>query len=269
MQLGDQADRINGMLRAEKINMGNVAWLWKETNIWSGAACQSFDGCEKSSKKLYVLNDHPKALLAFPGTISLMLENILGEHKRIYWPKHKADKSKWIYFSKNYAGLRILSASLQCAILVRRRSKAEDAAKTIPPDTSCLGVREDRPPASEDAAGTWTASATASVRKGFDCGVDSWAASAAAKASEWTEEGQERKVRTWRRSRWTKTRREKLVRAGGRVSVTKVRRMRNRGRMTTPHFSLGLKLAILFSISHHYIVYFSAPMLDFCSTLLA
>lgn len=25
MQLGDQADRINGMLRAEKINMGNVA----------------------------------------------------------------------------------------------------------------------------------------------------------------------------------------------------------------------------------------------------
>lgn len=82
MQLGDQADRINGMLRAEKINMGNVAWLWKETNIWSGAACQSFDGCEKSSKKLYVLTDHPKALLAFPGTISLMLENILGEHKR-------------------------------------------------------------------------------------------------------------------------------------------------------------------------------------------
>lgn len=83
---------------------------------------------------------------------------------------------------------------------MRRRSKAEDAAKTIPPDTSCLGVREDRPPASEDAAGTWTASATGSVRKGFDCGVDSWAASAAAKASEWTEEGQERKVRTWRRS---------------------------------------------------------------------
>lgn len=25
MQLGDQADRITGMLRAEKINMGNVA----------------------------------------------------------------------------------------------------------------------------------------------------------------------------------------------------------------------------------------------------
>lgn len=179
--------------------------MWKETNIWSEAACQSFDGCEKSSKKLYVLTDHPKALLAFPGTISRLLENILEEHKRTPTAQNtRRTNQNYYFFSKNYAGLCILSASLQCAILVRRRSKAEDAAKTIPPDTSCLGVREDRPPASEDAAGTWTASATGSVRKGFDCGMDSWAASAAAKASEWTEEGQERKVRTGRRSRWTK-----------------------------------------------------------------
>lgn len=151
---------------------------------------------------------------------------------------------------------------------MRRRSKAEDAAKTIPPDTSCLGVREDRPPASEDAAGTWTASATGSVRKGFDCGVDSWAASAAAKASEWTEEGQERKVRTWRRSRWTKTRREKLVRARG-TSVSDEGEEDEKPRQDD-HTALQSRseTSNSFSISHHYIVYFSAPMLV-CSTLLA
>lgn len=102
MQLGDQAACINGMLRAEKINMANAAWLWKETNIWSRAACQSFDRCEKSGKKLYVLTDHPKALLAFPGAISLMLKNILEEHKRTFpGQKHKPGKSKQTYFSKN------------------------------------------------------------------------------------------------------------------------------------------------------------------------
>lgn len=47
-------------------------------------------------------------------------------------------------------------------------------------------------------------SAAGRVRKGFDSGTGSWTASVAAKASEWTEEGQERKVRTWSRSQWTK-----------------------------------------------------------------
>lgn len=47
-------------------------------------------------------------------------------------------------------------------------------------------------------------SAAGGVRKEFDCGTDSGTASAAAKASEWTEEEQGGKVRTWRRLQSTK-----------------------------------------------------------------
>lgn len=65
-------------------------------------------------------------------------------------------------------------------------------SKTIPPNTSWLGVLEDRLPASEDAAGRWTASTTGSVRKGFEFGMESSTTSAAeVKGSEWAEGGEE------------------------------------------------------------------------------
>lgn len=81
-----------------------------------------------------------------------------------------------------------------------RKAKQKMRQKTIPPDTSCLGVQEDRLPASEDAVGVWTtASTTGNVRKGFEFGMDSSAASAAeVKGSESDKRGAgegERKMR--------------------------------------------------------------------------
>ncbi len=68
-------------------------------------------------------------------------------------------------------------------------------SKTTPPNTSWIGVLEDRLSASEDAVGRWTASTTGSERKGFEFGMDSSTASAAeVKGSEWTE-GEKRRRR--------------------------------------------------------------------------
>lgn len=75
-------------------------------------------------------------------------------------------------------------------------------SKTIPPNTSWLGVLEDRLPASEDAVDGWTASTTGSVRKGFDFGMDSSTASAAeVKGSEWAEGETRRTGKKKRRNR--------------------------------------------------------------------
>lgn len=51
--------------------------------------------------------------------------------------------------------------------------------KAIPPNTSWLGVLEDRLAASKDAVDEWTASTTRSERKGFEFGMDSSTASTA------------------------------------------------------------------------------------------
>lgn len=68
-------------------------------------------------------------------------------------------------------------------------------SKTTPPNTSWLGVPEDRLPAYEDAVDRWTASTTGSVRKGFEFGMDSSTASAAeVKGSEWAD-GEKRRTK--------------------------------------------------------------------------
>lgn len=89
--------------------------------------------------------------------------------------------------------------------------------KTIPPNTSWLGVLEDRLPASEDAVDGWTASTTGSVRKGFEFGMDSSTASAAeVKGSGWAE-GEKRRTKEKRRKRKTERRQimvESKVRKG-------------------------------------------------------
>lgn len=57
--------------------------------------------------------------------------------------------------------------------------KKKKYSKTIPPNTSWLGVLEDRLPESEDTVDGWTGSTIGSVKKGFEFGMDSSTASAA------------------------------------------------------------------------------------------
>lgn len=105
---------------------------------------------------------------------------------------------------------------------IKKRSRR--CGKTIPPDTSCLGVQEDRLPASEDAVGVWTtASTTGNVRKGFEFGMDSSVASEAeVKGSESDKRGVEEGERKMRHGeivveKTVRTERETLVHARRRV----------------------------------------------------
>lgn len=78
-------------------------------------------------------------------------------------------------------------ANMMCghAMIVKEKRRR---SKSLPPNTSWLGVLEDRLPASEDDVDRWTASTTGSVRKGFEIGRESSTASAAeVKGSEWAE----------------------------------------------------------------------------------
>lgn len=109
--------------------------------------------------------------------------------------KNKAGRIQIHLFSNKLCWTTLSVRITPIAVFVNGRSEAKDAAKTIPQDTSSLNVRDTWTLASLDAADTWMPSGAGSVSKGFNCGIDSWTASVAAKASEWTEERQERMVK--------------------------------------------------------------------------
>lgn len=150
MQMGDQSDHMNGMQRAEKINMENGAWLWKETNIWSEAACQSFDGCEKSSKT-------PCSAWPLKSTLGISWKNICRTEQRPY-------KWKFIIFPKlcwtTCDVMHHSNVQFWC-LEAKQKWKQWHQTRRAWARREC-GQRQRR-----------------DVRNGFDYGMDSWAASAA------------------------------------------------------------------------------------------
>lgn len=120
------------MLRAEKINIRIIAWLWKETNIWSRAACQLF-GYKKSGKKQYVLTSDPKPLQAFPQFLSLLLLNIL----LCINPHSQFKKTQWNEIISQDDVIRLVTSvwhiTVTCCVDTQLnldcKRKVEDAAK--------------------------------------------------------------------------------------------------------------------------------------------
>lgn len=122
-----------------------------------------------------IQSSDPRPLQAFPPFLSLLLWNIRVCTHSVLCLSYKL-KCQGGVMRPVTSNITVTREETQWLRLWKRR---EDTAKTIPPNTSWLGVLEDRLPASEDAVDGRTASTTGSVRKGFEFGMDSSTASAA------------------------------------------------------------------------------------------
>ena len=147
----------------DEINMRNWPDCGRKQIFGAGQHARSLMNV-RSVKKQYVPTK-------WPETTSGISSIYFPTAQKLHTPTH----SESTFSKSSTRSFSSLVTSVQHIILCARKR----CSKIIPPNTSWLGVREDRLPASEDTVDGWTASTRGIVMKGFEFGVESSTASAA------------------------------------------------------------------------------------------